>query len=329
MTMGRQPRRVVILAFPDVHPLDVVGPAEVFAAAAAFEPGSYEVEVVAESARPLTMPGSGFGLVPAATTAECAGPIDTLLVAGGFGVAKEVENEELVEWIRLAARRSRRVTSVCSGSILLAQAGLLDGRRATSHWSACAEMADTFPQVDVDPDPIFVRDGEVWTSAGVSTGMDLALALVAEDRGEELALEVARWLVLFLRRPGGQAQFSAHLSGRPARQPQMRDLQAWIADNLDADLRVEALAEQAGMSPRSLARAFRRETGHTPAAYVEALRVERARHRLEQGAESIESIAGSCGFGTPETMRRTFARTLRISPSEYRARFRSAPEGVA
>lgn len=319
-------RRIVILTFPGFGPLDVAGPAEVFAAASTNVEGAYEVEVVAESAGPLVASGCGFGLMPTGTTSDCEGAIDTLLVAGGFGVGQAMQNDGLVQWVREAAARSRRVTSVCAGSILLAAAGLLDGRRATSHWAGCELMAKLYPEVDVDPEPIFVRDGHVWTSAGVSAGMDLALALVAEDLGKDVALEVARWLVLFVRRPGGQAQFSTDISGRPASQPHLRDLQVWIADNLDADLRVEALAERAGMSPRSFARAFRRETGQTPAAFVEALRVERARLRLERGAEPIESIAAACGFGTPETMRRAFARTLRISPREYRARFRRQPE---
>ncbi len=199
----------------------------------------------------------------------------------------------------------------------------------TTHWAACGELERRHPEVDVDPKPIFVRDGAVWTSAGVTAGIDLALALVEEDLGPEVPREVARWLVVFLQRPGGQAQFSSHLaSGLAAREP-LRELQAWMADNLDEDLRVETLAARAAMSPRNFARAFRRETGLTPAAYVEALRVEAARQRLERGAEPVDIVAHRAGFGTPETMRRAFARRVGVPPAEYRARFTRAPDQPA
>ncbi len=219
----------------------------------------------------------GYGLAPLKTTAQVRGPIDTLIVAGGWGVDDAVEDAGADPLDPLgAARRSRRVTSVCSGTFLLAGAGLLEGKRATTHWSSCAELARRHPELDVDPNPIFVHDGDVWTSAGVTSGMDLALALVEDDLGREVALEVARWLVLFLQRPGGQAQFSSHLQSQLAERMPLRELQGWIADNLDADLRVEALAERAAMSPRNFARAFRREIGMTPAAYVDrAARRER------------------------------------------------------
>jgi transcriptional regulator GlxA family with amidase domain len=325
------PRRIVILAFPGVQPLDVVGPAEVFSGADALLADSarglgtaYRVEVVAKEKKPIATRSAGYGIAPIRTTAQCRGPIDTLVVAGGFGVYEAVEDEALVGWIRGAADRSRRVTSVCSGSFLLARAGLLDGKRATTHWSSCAELARRHPEVTVDPNPIFVHDGEVWTSAGVTAGMDLSLALVEDDLGRDVALEVARWLVLFLQRPGGQAQFSSHLAAQVADRAPLRDLQAWIADHLDHDLRVEALAERAAMSPRNFARSFRREIGLTPAAYVETLRVERARQCLEQDSDPIDSVAGRCGFGTPETMRRAFARRVGIAPADYRARFRRA-----
>jgi transcriptional regulator GlxA family with amidase domain len=220
------------------------------------------------------------------------------------------------------------VCSVCTGAFLLARAGLLEGRRATTHWSGCDELRRRYPETVVDGQPIFVRDGDVWTSAGVTAGMDLALALVEDDLGPEVAREIARWLVVFLQRPGGQSQFSSHVTGAPAERRSLRDLQAWMADNLDGDLLVENLAERAYMSPRNFARAFRRETGLTPAAYVEALRVEEARRRLESGTEPIEAVASLAGFGTPETMRRAFARRVGVAPAEYRARFRRAPEPV-
>ncbi len=326
MSSNGEPRRVVILAFQGVQPLDVVGPAEVFSAASELNGGdAYRVEVVAKDREPIITRSAGYGLVPSRTTAQCRGPIDTLVVAGGFGVHEAVEDEALVRWVRSAAGRSRRVTSVCSGSFLLARAGLLEGRRATTHWASCEELARRHPEITVDPNPIFVHDGDVWTSAGVTAGMDLSLALVERDLGRETALEVARWLVLFLQRPGGQAQFSSHLAAQLADRAPLRELQSWIADNLDEDLRVEALADRASMSPRNFARSFRREIGLTPAAYVEALRVERARQCLEQDSDPIERVADRCGFGTPETMRRAFARRVGIAPADYRARFRGAP----
>ncbi len=329
MASTKAPRRIVILAFPGVQPLDVIGPAEVFAGAdIQAGGGAYEVEVVAKEPDPIMRSG-GYGLVPKTTTARCRGPIDTLVVAGGFGVDKAEKDPELIRWIRSAARRSRRVTSVCSGAFLLARAGLLEGRTVTTHWSRTADLAGSHPELTVDPNPIFVRDGNVWTSAGVTAGMDLSLALVEEDLGRETAVEIARWLVLFLQRPGGQAQFSSHLSAQLAERRPLRELQSWIADNLDADLRVESLAERAAMSPRNFARFFRRETGMTPAAYVEALRVERARQLLEETADQVELVSARCGFGTPETMRRAFSRVVGTAPAEYRARFQRRPQPAA
>src|SRR4051794_19356977 len=324
-----KPRRVVILAFPGVQPLDVIGPAEVFAGADALAGGgAYTVEVVAREPGPIAVRSSGYGIVPKTTTGKCRGPIDTLVVAGGFGVATAEDDPELIRWIRSAARRSRRITSVCSGSFLLARAGLLEGKTCTTHWASTAQLAELHPELTVDPNPIFVRDGNVWTSAGVTSGMDLSLALVEEDLGRDVAAEVARWLVLFLQRPGGQAQFSSHLSAQLAERRPLRELQSWIADNLDDDLRVETLAERAAMSPRNFARFFRREIGLTPAAYVEELRVERARQLLEDSADPVDAISVRCGFGTPETMRRAFARRVGVSPAQYRSRFRRAPDPV-
>jgi transcriptional regulator GlxA family with amidase domain len=323
------PRRVVIVTFPGLQPLDVVGPAEVFAGAERVTAGSYDVEVVAAEPRPLRSRSRGYAIVPGSSIAGCRGPIDTLLVAGGAGVDEAERDEALVAWIRSAAGRSRRVASVCTGAFLLGAAGLLDGRRATTHWARCDELQRRYPEVAVESDPIFVRDGTLWTSAGVTAGIDLALALVEEDLGPVAARQIARWLVVFLQRPGGQAQFSSHIATAPAARSSLRELQAWMGDNLDADLRVEALAERVCMSPRNFARAFRRESGLTPGAYVEAIRIEAARQQLEGGSEPIEAIAGRSGFGTPETMRRAFARRVGVAPAAYRARFRRAPERAA
>jgi transcriptional regulator GlxA family with amidase domain len=255
------------------------------------------------------------------TIGGCRGEIDTLMVVGGDGVTAAVEDERLVAFVRRAARRSRRVTSVCTGAFLLARAGLLDGHEATTHWSACSDLARLHPEVRVQSDPIFVRSGDIYTSAGVTAGIDLALALVEEDHGPKVARDVARWLVLYLRRPGGQSQFSAALEGQRAERQPLRELQAWMVDHLDEDLSVPALAVRAYMSPRNFARAFKREVGMTPAAYVEALRVERARALLETAGESVEQVAQRCGFGTVETMRRVFRRRLGVSPGDYRERF--------
>src|SRR4051812_1709623 len=312
-------RRIVIVAFDGVQPLDVVGPAEVFSTAARLQPSAYEVEVVAPTAEPLR--ASSVSLAPDRAIASCRGPIDTLICAGGTGVRDAARDERLIRWIKAAAKRSRRTASVCTGAFLLARAGLLDGRRATTHWSACAALARNYPEIQVEPDPIFVEDGGVYTSAGVTAGMDLALALVDEDLGRDVALEVARSLVLFVRRPGGQSQFSAQLAAQPAEREPLRELQAWIPDNLDDDLSVPALARRVSMSERNFARAFRREVGMTPAGYVETSRVEGARIALESGSEPVEVMAQRCGFGTVETMRRAFRRRLGVSPGDYRNRF--------
>jgi transcriptional regulator GlxA family with amidase domain len=330
MASRNKPRRVVILAFPGVQPLDVIGPAEVFSGADTLAGGgAYTIEVVAKEPGPIATRGQGYSLVPKLTTASCRGPIDTLMVAGGVGVRAAEDDVGLIRWIRSAARRSRRVTSVCSGSLLLARAGLLEGKTVTTHWSSTEELARRHPELNVDPTPIFVRDGNVWTSAGVTSGMDLSLALVEEDLGRDVAVEIARWLVLFLQRPGGQAQFSSHLTTQLAERRPLRELQSWIADNLDADLRVETLADRAAMSPRNFARFFRREVGMTPAAFVEQLRVERARQLLEESADPIDLVSARCGFGTPETMRRAFGRRVGVPPADYRARFRRAPAAAA
>ncbi len=316
-----EPRRVVIVIFPGVQPLDVIGPAEVFHTAARIDPPGYAVEVVA--AKPGPVRSSTVGLTVDRTIAACRGPIDTLVVAGGGGVSAAAQDPRLLTWLEQAARRARRVCSVCTGAFLLAEAGLLEGRRATTHWAGCVALARRFPGVAVEPDQIFVRDGEVYTSAGVTAGMDLALALVEDDLGRATALEVARWLVVFVKRPGGQSQFSAQLAAQTAERAPLRELQDWIAGNLGADLSVPALAERAHMSERNFARAFRKELGMTPAAYVETVRVEAARIALESSEAPVEVVASRNGFGTVETMRRAFHRRIGVGPAGYRARFKS------
>jgi transcriptional regulator GlxA family with amidase domain len=316
-----QARRVVIAAYPGIQPIDVVGPAEVFNTAARLEPPGYTVEIAAPERGPLE--SSTVGLVADKALRSLRGPIDTLIVAGGLGVRDACRDPRMVAAVRRAAECSRRVCSVCTGAFLLAEAGLLEGRRATTHWAGCDGLAERYEGIEVERDPIFVKDGNVYTSAGVTAGMDLALALVEEDLGRRIALEAARWLVLFVKRPGGQSQFSAQLAAQSAEREPLRELQDWIAGNLDADLSVSALAARAHMSERNFARAFRTELGMTPAAYIEAARVEAARMALESGTAPVETVARQAGFGTVETMRRAFHRRLGVGPAEYRARFRS------
>jgi len=322
----REARRISVVTFPDVEVLDVTGPLEVFAQAAGFLRGraaGYTVEILTSGARPIVC-SSGVKLIPDRTIGDVQRGIDTLLVAGGRGVREAMRDRALLRWIRRAAGRVRRLASVCSGTFLLAEAGLLDGRRATTHWRACDELARRYPKIAVERDPIFVCDRGIYTSAGVTAGMDLALALVEEDHGRELALRVARQLVMFLKRPGGQSQFSAQLAVQTADREPLRELQAWIADHLDADLSVAALASQVAMSERNFARVFTREVGLTAARFVERARVEGARRRLEESTDGVEMVAARCGFGSAEVMRRAFLRLLGVPPSAYRGRFRSA-----
>lgn len=305
---------ILIVVFDGVQGLDVLGPAEVFAAA------GHEVRTASTDGAPVRT-SSGVTLQPDGALPSAWTAIDTLVVAGGGGTPAALADRTLIGWLRRTAPRCRRVASVCSGAFLLAEAGLLDGRRATAHWSVCSTMARRYPAVDVEPDPIYVRDGHVWTSAGVTAGMDLALAMVEDDHGRDVALDIARRFVLFLRRPGNQSQFSAHLAAQTADRDPLCEVQRYVAEHPEADLSVERLAALAHLSPRHFARAFRDETGVTPARFVESVRLEAARRRLEETDDAIELVAAACGFGSTETMRRAFLRSLRVSPSEYRRRF--------
>lgn len=316
-------RRIEILAFPSFQLLDVSGPAQVFGSTNDLLAGAdgarpYAIAVVAKGGGRLTA-SAGVALdVAALPTAEA--PLDTLFVAGGPGVAAAAADPELIEWLAARAAQARRVASVCTGAFLLAAAGLLDGRRAATHWAHCADLARDYPQVRVEPDPIFVRDGDVWSSAGVTAGIDLALALVEADLGRAVALAVARRLVVFLKRPGGQAQFSAALSLQ-ASDDRFDDLHGWIAAHLADDLSLSVLARQARMSERSFSRHYAHMTGSTPARAVERLRVEAARRFLSDSKLPMKRIAQRCGFGSEETMRRSFQRLLAVAPQDYRTRF--------
>jgi transcriptional regulator GlxA family with amidase domain len=305
-------QRVVIIVFDRLQQLDATGPFEVLRA------GGYQVELASPTGESVRSE-SGLLLGVDRALSAVRGPLDTLLVAGGH-VGEVMHDPVVHRALRRLVPQCRRVASVCSGALVLAEAGLLDGRRATTHWAACELLARDYPAVTVDPEPIFVRDGNVWTSAGVTAGMDLALALVEEDRGRDAALAIARGLVMYVQRPAGQAQFSAALRAQRAQREPLREVQAWVAEHLEADLSVRRLADIAAMSPRHFARAFAAETGVTPARYVEDLRVEAARRLLETTMRPVEDIATTCGFGTAETMRRAFLRSVCVPPTEYRRR---------
>lgn len=316
-------RNVVVLLFDRVQSLDVTGPIEVFAGAnRLLGRDGYAIRTLGADRAPVRT-SSGLTIVPDGSLTDAPDEIDTLIVPGGQGARAASADASLLAWVADSAARSTRTASVCTGAFVLAAARLLDGRRATTHWASAAALARLHPAVRVDPDPIFVRDGDVWTSAGVTAGMDLALALVEHDHDRDAALAIARRLVLFLRRPGGQSQFSATLAAQqPAREP-LRDVQRSVLDDPAGDHSVDAMAARAHMSPRHFARAFRAETGVTPARYVERVRLEAARRRLEDTAEPIAHVAAACGFGAAETMRRAFLRALSVAPAEYRRRFQA------
>jgi transcriptional regulator GlxA family with amidase domain len=321
----RSEHRVVFVAFPGLQILDLVGPLEVFAHAA--DAGArvpYRCTIAATSTEPVTC-SSGLRLEVDVALPDVAGPIDTLVVVGGNGTRASIRDEAFLTEIRRLAACSDRIASVCSGSLLLAAAGLLDGRAATSHWSTCELLGGLGTDIDVRPDQIYVRDGDVWTSAGVTAGIDLALAMVDEDHGPEVAHAVAGWLVVFARRPGGQAQFSAQLQAQAARTPAIAELQRWLPDHLAEDLGVDALARRCAMSPRTFARSFKAETGATPAAHVEALRLEAAKRLLETTDRTVASVATAVGFARAETLHRAFARRLGTTPDRYRQHFAHRP----
>jgi transcriptional regulator GlxA family with amidase domain len=315
-------RTVLIVLFDGVQSLDVTGPLEVFAGANHWQPDpAYRIRTASLGGRPVRT-SSGLRLTPdedlLAQSAE-TGP-GVLIVPGGAGTRPA--DPDLVAWLGAHAPRAVRLVSVCTGAFLLAEAGLLDRRRVTTHWAYCASLAARFPRITVDPDPIFVTDGNVITSAGVTAGIDLALALVEDDLGRDAALEIARHLVVFLRRPANQAQFSTQLAAQLADREPLREVQRWIADHPAADLSVETLASRASLSPRHFARAFTAQVGMTPGRYVDRIRLETARRRMEDSADGVEETARRCGYGTPEAMRRAFIRALGIGPAEYRRRFR-------
>jgi len=329
------PRRIAMLAFPDVQVLDVMGPLEVFSRASRWLRDSgqrqdqvYTVEIIGLK-RGTFRTSSGLRLHADHAIAQVGRGLDTLLVAGGVGVADYRRNAPLLRWLRGQARHVRRLGSICTGAFLLAEAGLLKGCRATTHWHHCEEFARDFPDVALESDRIYVRTGSIYTSAGVTAGMDLALALVEEDFGRDAALATARELVLFLKRPGGQAQFSAQLAVQLAEHEPLRDLLAYVQEHPEADLGVEALARRVAMSPRHFARVFTAQVGMTPGRFVTTVRVETARRLLEETSQSLEAVCAGCGLGTPESLRRAFLKAVGIPPGQYRERFNPAPAAPA
>lgn len=315
------PRNVVIVGFPALQALDVVGPYDVFTGASLLTGGGYDVVLGSLDGRPVTSP-TGLAFVSTPLPDPGAAAIDTVIVPGGPGVDAARSDPELVAWIKTASGAARRVISVCTGAFLAAEAGLLDGCRVTTHWAFAERLAQEFPNIEVDPDPIFVRSSEtVWTAAGVTSGIDLALSMVEDDHGTEIAQTVARWLVLYLRRPGGQTQFAAPVWMPRAKRAPIRAVQEAIESQPGGAHSIEDLAARAAMSPRHFTRVFTVEVGEAPGQYVERIRTEAARRQLEETDDTVVAIATRCGFGTAETMRRNFIRRVGISPDQYRKAF--------
>ncbi len=319
-------RRVVILMYPCVRELGVAGIVDVFSSANELLPEDrrYQIEYVSTQKEPGLEGMYGQQMRVGLHYSAVKGKVDTLIVPGGSTVVRESEKPPLLKWLKKQAGDSRRVSSACIGAFMLAKAGLLDGRRATTHWAYAKQLATEFPAVKVEPDPIWVKDGNVYTSAGGTSAIDLSLALLEEDHGRKIALEVARMLVVFLCRPGNQAQFSVSLQDQTTENRPLRDLQMWMLDNLGHDLSVPVLAARAAMSERNFQRVFTRELGKSPAHYVEEIRVEAVRRKLERSTQGMGEIATACGFNSADVMARSFMRQLKTTPAEYRARFRSS-----
>jgi len=320
-------KRIVMLAFRNAQVLDVVGPMQILAAVNDERPSpAYALTLLAEKKGPFVTSG-GLRLDADGPYAALPKTIDTLMISGGT-IETALRDPAMMKAVRDGAKRARRVVSICSGAFFLAAAGLLKGKRATTHWRSVGLLAKYYPDVTVEPDALFVRDGKIWTSAGVTAGMDLALALVREDWGDDMALAIARRHVMFLMRPGGQSQFSAHLAAEAKGKGKLAGLLRWIPEHIDGALDVATLAARANMSERSFARIFRKETGETPAAFVARARLDAARRLLTASDLSVEIVAARAGFGSEERMRRAFRRHLRIAPAQFRARFASQETGT-
>jgi transcriptional regulator GlxA family with amidase domain len=314
---------IAIVVPQNAQSLDISGPLDAFLEANRQAPGkcNYDVRLLSIGPERAVTAGA-MSLIAHCSILEDEAPIDTLLVAGTPDYAQAYAETALPAWLRRQASRCRRHGSVCTGAFFLGTAGLLDGLSVTTHWQHAAELAERFPAAKVVPDQIFVQDGSLWTSAGVTAGIDLALKLIEEDHGRDVALSVARRLVVFLKRPGGQSQFSAHLAAQVATEGRIQAVQHWILDHLPLDLTVKTLAARAAMSVRNFTRVFQQEAGMTPADFVEMARVDSARRLLEDTDRPLQRVASSCGFANPDTMRRAFLRRIGTGPSEYRERFR-------
>ena len=310
-------RKVVISGLQPVQVLDVAGPLEVFA-----NVPDYQIAVVTTDGSAELKTNRGINLGGAVPHDSVSGLIDTLVVAGGPGAESGEYDDAYLRWISDAASRSRRVASICTGAFILAAAGLLDGKRVVTHWKFCDRLAKEFPKVSVLPNPIFLRDEPIYTSAGITAGIDLSLALVEEDHGHQAALGVARQLVMFLVRPGGQAQYSHMLSRQATTSEPLRELQVYMLENLRADLSVETLADRMGMSPRHFSRICLREMKMNPGQFVDRLRVEAAQQMIDRSSKGLKEIADACGFGSADSMRRTFQRVIGITAGEYTERFK-------
>lgn len=326
---GATRRRIVFVTNPSAGSLEFMGPMQVFDEARLFLEHSgrpdlaYSVEVVSTGAGPL-YDRKGLSISAGTPYHRVRGHVDTLLFQAADENDECLQDERFIAWVAKMSRRVRRVVSICTGSFILAQAGVLDGRRATTHWCACDDFRRRYPRVKLEPDPIYVKDGHVYTSAGATSGMDLAIALVEEDYGTEFARRVAQGLVMFLRRPGNQAQFSVQVATELPHAEGLREMEAYIFQHLEGDLRVEALAERFGMSPRNFTRVFTRQVGVPPGRYVEQCRLERARQYLEETDEPLSEISARCGYTTPDGLRLAFDRNLGVGPRAYRGRFTSA-----
>lgn len=310
-------RKVVIVGPPPVQVLDVTGPLEVFSSA-----GGYEVVLGNPGQERTLRTNRNFALTDALPIHEITGAIDTLVIAGGPGAETGSYDPAFVSWIADAATRSRRIASICTGTFLLGAAGLIDGKQVVTHWKFCDRLASEFPRAVVRPEPIFLQDGPIYTSAGIAAGIDLALALVEEDQGHVAALNVARFLVMFLVRPGGQAQFSHMLSHQAVTSKPLRELQVWMVENLREDLTVEKLADRLGMSARHFTRVCLKEARMNPGQFVDRMRVEAAQQMIDSSNMGLKEIADACGFQTADAMRRTFLRVLGITANEYLHRFK-------
>jgi transcriptional regulator GlxA family with amidase domain len=319
-------RNVVLLGYQGVQALDVVGPFDVFSAASLLlagrgraDEGYAPVLASADGTAVATLTGLEFVSKP---LPDPASPIDTVLLPGGMGIDRARADHATIDWIRAVGGRANRVVSVCSGAFLAAEAGLLDGCIATTHWASAEQLAGEYPRVTVDPEPIFVRSSDrVWTAAGVTAGIDLSLALVEDDFGTEIAQSVARWLVMYLRRPGGQTQFAPPVWMPRARRRPIRAVQERIEAEPGAAHSISELARHAAMSPRHFTRVFTAEVGESPGAYVERIRTDAARRQLTETDDTVTTIAARCGFGTAETMRRNFVRRVGVSPDHFRKTF--------